>query len=481
MSRTGPRRPASATCRWASRVDRRQRGAVVSVALELAARACALCEGDQAEAVVQRERSGFARFAASQVHQPTLIDNELVTLRVVRGERHGSASTNRLDDDGLSAAAKRAEEAADSASPDPDFPGLADPEEPQAVAGWDEATAALDPASHAERALSAIDAAKGIGLYGYFTSGETELAVASTTGIGVAQAMTDASVLTLAAGNGISGHAAACSWRAGDLDPARVAQEATEKAARTKGAAELIPGRYRAVLEPYAFAELLMWFAFSSLGARSFLEQRSCLAGRLGDQLFHPEFTLLDDGTDERGLPKAFDFEGVPKRPVKLVERGIARDVVWDRRTAAKSGEGRRSTGHAPPPSLATWGPFPESLVVEAGDASTDELIERVGDGVYITRLHYLSIVDERNGVITGMTRDGTFRIREGRLAEPLVNLRFTTAFPELAHDLLGLGKNLMRVSTFDYYDERRPTAAVVPALATESFVVSGSGAAPGL
>ena len=115
------------------------------------------------------------------------------------------------------------------------------------------------------------------------------------------------------------------------------------------------------------------------------------------------------------------------------------------------------------------------------GDASLDDLVELVDDGVYVTRLHYLSVVDERKGIITGMTRDGTFRIREGRVAEPLVNLRFTTAFPELARDLLGLGATPVRVSTFDYYDERRPTAAVVPSLATASFVVSGSGAAPGV
>jgi predicted Zn-dependent protease len=453
----------------------------VSEALELAERACRLCRGDATEAVVQRERSGLARFAASQVHQPTLIANETVSLRVVRGERQGSAATNRIDDEGLLAAARRTEEAADAARPDPDFPGLAPPAVPPDVTGRDPETAELGPAAQAERAWEAIEAAGGIGLYGYFTSGESELAVASTTGLAVAQRMTDAAILALAAGGDVSGYAAACSWRAADLDPAAVAREAAEKALRTRGAEEVAPGRYRAVLEPYAFAELLAWFGFSSLGAQALLEERSYLAGRLGERLFHPAFTLRDDGGDPRGLPKAFDFEGVPKKPVTIVEGGVARDVVWDRRTAARAGAGRRSTGHAPAPSLALMGPLPESLVVEPGDASVEQLVELVGDGVYVTRLHYLSIVDEREGIITGMTRDGTFRIRNGRVAEPLVNLRFTTAFPELARDLLGLGNEPVRVSTYDYYDERRPTATVVPAIATASFTVSGSGSGPGL
>ena len=67
---------------------------------------------------------------------------------------------------------------------------------------------------------------------------------------------------------------------------------------------------------------------------------------------------------------------------------------------------------------------------------------ELVGDGIYITRLHYLGVVDPREGVITGMTRDGTFRIRDGKIAEPLVNLRFTVAVPEMLKDVPGLTRD---------------------------------------
>jgi PmbA protein len=450
-------------------------------ALDLAEQARRLCSADEAEAFAHRERSGLARFAGSQVHQPTLIENESVLLRVVRDGRVGSASTNRTDEQGLRAAARRAEAAADAAPPDPEFPGLAPPAEVAQVEGYDEATAALSPEEQAKAAWSAIDAADGIGLFGYFTSGETELAVASSTGLAVSQSLTDASVLALAASDSESGYADACSWRVGDLDPGAVAREALEKARRTRDAKELPPGRYRAVLEPYAFAELLFAFGYSSLNGLAFIEDRSYLSGRLGKQVFHESFTLVDDGRDPLGLPKAFDFEGVPKQPVTIVETGIARDVVWDRRTAARAGGDRRSTGHALPAPAQGWGPMPMNLAVRPGTASLDELAEQVGDGIYVTRLHYLSVVDGRDGIITGMTRDGTFRIEGGRVTTPLVNLRFTTSFPDLLRDLLGLTIGVTLVNTADYYDDRYPTASLVPGIATESFTVIGNGSGPGL
>jgi len=414
------------------------------------------------------------------VHQPTLISDETLTLRVVRDGKVGCASTNRTDDEGVQEAARRAAEAADSARPDPDYAGLQPPSEVPEVEGFDEATAALTPEEQAAAAGAAIEAAPGYGLYGYFTSGVTEIAVSSSTGHAVAQTMTDASVLAIAASDQESGYAEATSWRAGELDPAAVAQEAAEKAARTKDAVEIEAGTHAAVLEPYAFSELLWYFGFSSLGALSLLEERSYLSGRLGQQLFHESFTLADDGLDPRGLPKAFDFEGTPKQRVVLVEDGVAKDVVWDRRTAKRAG-GRVSTGHALAPPAQGFGPIPFNLSVEGGNASRDELVERVENGIYVTRLHYLGVVDPREGIITGMTRDGTFRIEGGKVTKPVVNLRFTTSFPKLVEALLGLGNDVELVNRNDFYDERYPFGTLVPTVATGAFTIVGTGSGPGL
>jgi len=455
--------------------------AIADRALELAERAWRAAEADEADAIAHVEESGFARFAASEVHQPTLIRDETLTLRVVRDGRVGCAVTNRTNDEGLREAARRAAEAADSAKADPDFAGLQPPAEVPEVEGFDEATAALTPEEQAAAAAAAIEAAPEYGLYGYFTSGVTETAVSSSTGHAVAQTMTDASVLAIAASDHESSYAESTSWRVADLDPAAKAREAVEKAARTRGATEIETGTHAAVLEPYAFSELLWYFGFSSLGALSLLETRSYLSGRIGERLFHESFNLVDDALDPRGLPKSFDLEGVPKQRVTLVADGIARDVVWDRRTAKRAGQGHVSTGHALSPPAQGFGPVPLNLSVQGGDASRDELVERVETGIYVTRLHYLGVVDPREGIITGMTRDGTFRIEGGKITKPLVNLRFTTSFPKLAENLLGLGNDVELVNRNDFYDERYPFGTLVPTVATGAFTIVGTGSGPGL
>ena len=454
----------------------------MSSAAGVAGRALEAAAGDEAEAVVVAERSGLARFASSEVHQPTLIENVVVNLRVIREGRVGWASTNRIEPEGLRDLAARAGEAADSTRADESFPGLAPPEPLPKTDGYDDDTAALGADEQARLAASAIAAASRYPVYGFFTSGVTEIAVASSAGVEAAERLTDATALVIAAGEGASGYAEQSSWAAKEVDPAAVARESDEKAARTLEARPIDPGHYRAVLEPYAFAELLQYFAYDSFGAQGLLEERSYLCGRIGERVFDPKVSIADDALDPRGLPKSFDFEGCPKRRVDLIEDGVARGVVWDRASAAQAGEGAVTTGHAPPPLLREYGPLPFALSVAPGEAaSVEELAELVGDGIYVTRLHYLSIVDPREGVITGMTRDGTFRIREGRIAEPLVNLRFTVAVPELLADVPGLTRETALVNQSDFYGERFPFGVLAPALATARFNISGTGSAPGI
>ena len=454
----------------------------MSRALEIADQTLAAAEGDEAEVLVHAEHSGVARFAASIVHQPTLIDNAVVRARVVRDGKIGWAATNRSDRDSLAEVVRRAGEAADSARPDPDFPGLASQADYPDVGGYDEETATLGAEDQARLAAAAIEGAPDFGLYGYFTSGVTEIAVASSSGLSADQSVTDAVCLCLAANHEASGWSERTSWRIGELDPAEPAREAAETASKTRGAASLEPGTYAAVLEPFAVADLVRWFSYDSLGAQGYLEERSYFCGRIGEQAFDEKISIADDALDAANLPKAFDFEGTPKQRVEMIENGVIRDVVWDRATAARAEDGRASTGHAPPDAWRFYGPLPTAFSMPGGEAgSTEELAELVGDGIYVTRLHYLSIVDPRGGVLTGMTRDGTFRIRDGQIAEPLVNLRFTVAMSDVLAEVPGLGREPMLVNLNDLYDERFPHAALVPALATKRFHITGTGSGPGL
>jgi predicted Zn-dependent protease len=350
------------------------------------------------------------------------------------------------------------------------------------VSGCDEETASLGPEEQARLAAAAIAGTNGAPAYGYFTSGVTELAVRATTGVDVSQRFTDATLLVLASAEGMSGYAIRTSSAVGGIDTAACAAEAAEKAARTKDAQAIEPGAYRAVLQAYALADLINYFAYDSLGALGLLEERSYFAGRLGQKVFDEKITLHDDALDERGLPKAFDFEGSPKQRVALVEDGVARGVVWDRVTARRAGGDARGTGHAPPVGLQSYGPLPFALSLAGGEAeSLDELVAAVDDGIYVTRLHYLGVVHPREGVITGMTRDGTFRIRDGKVAEPLNNLRFTVAVPQMLADVPALTRDVTLVNASDFYGERYASGVLTPSIATAHFNITGVGSSPGI
>jgi PmbA protein len=451
-------------------------------AIDLAERAVAAAEGDGVEAIVQAERSGFARFAGSEVHQPTLIENVSVFVRVVRGKRVGAAAANRVDDEGLRDLARRAAEAAEAAPEDPDLPPLAGGSKLPDVEGNDDETAALGPGDQARLAAEAIAGAGETPVYGFFTSGTATVAVVTSAGFAGEQTSTDTLALALAATDDVSGYAEQTSWAVRNVDPGAVARKAVELAGRTANADELAPGTYRAVLGPYAVGELLQYFAYDTFSGLALIEERSYLAGKLGERHFDERISIADDPLDPSGLPKQFDFEGVPKQRVTLVENGVLRDAVWDSASAARAGGSQRSTGHAPPPAFRRWGPLPFALSLGGGEAeSVDELVELIGDGIYITRLHYLGIVEPRQGILTGMTRDGTFRIREGKLAEPLVNLRFTVSVPNLLADVPGLTRETTLANEAAFYDERFAYGALVPALATARFDVTGNGGRPGI
>jgi predicted Zn-dependent protease len=453
-------------------------------ALDVAERALAFASSasDESDVFVHAERSGLARFAASTQHQPTLVDDVVVTVRAIRDGGVGVAVTNRTSDAGLREVAARAADAAAHARADSDFPGLTSPAEPAAVDGYDERTAELGPDELARFASEAIAATGDTPAYGFFTSGLTELAIASSAGLQASQRLTDSTVLVLASTDGRSGFSTQTASAVDAIEPRACASEATEKAARTHCAVELEPGSYRAVLEPYAIAELLQYFAWDSLNGLGLIEERSYLTGRIGERVFDEKVKLRDDALDSRGLPKSFDFEGVAKERVALVEDGVARGVVWDRRTARRAGGDVRSTGHAPPLALQAYGPLPLALSLAGGDAgSVDDLVAAVDDGIYVTRLHYLGIVHPREGVLTGMTRDGTFRIRHGKLAEPLVNLRFTVALPDVLADVPALTRDVALVNQSDFYGERYPFGVLAPAIATARFNITGNGSAPGI
>ncbi len=178
--------------------------------------------------------------------------------------------------------------------------------------------------------------------------------------------------------------------------------------------------------------------AYMGFGAMAFQEGRSFMCGRVGEQIVGANITIWDDATDPRQMAFPFDWEGVPKRKVMLIENGVARGVAYDSHTAHK--EGRQSTGHAfPAPN--PYGPMPTHLFLAAGEAALDDMIASTGRGILVTRFHYTNVVHEKQTIFTGMTRDGTFLIEGGRVARPVKNLRFTQSIVDALNNVEMVGR----------------------------------------
>jgi predicted Zn-dependent protease len=447
----------------------------MSAELELAERALAFARAD-AQVTVTRERSLHARFARSAPTQATAVDDLTVHVLAVRGGRTGAATTNATSDDGLREAARRADAAADAAGAG-DHPGLPGPAAYRAHDGHDPATAHLDPADAgaALRTAFAVAREDGLEAFGLWTAAEVRLGVASTAGVRAADAVTDAFVkVVLRDDDGRSGYATDAAVAAGGLDVEDAARRSAATVPRGRPA-EVAPGELPVVLGPDAVAELLEFLGVLAFNGLAHAEGRGALAGRLGTRVAAPCVSLSDSPRHPGSLPRAFDAEGVPKAPLPLVQDGIAHAVVHDTRSAARAGAGARSTGHALVPGGAPDGPRPTNLVLLGGGAADlAELAAPIERGLLVNRLWYTNAVIEKETLLTGVTRDGTFLIEDGRVTRPARDVRFTDSALGVLERTQALTAAPRLIGETEFYGRRFASGAVCPALRCGSLRITG-------
>lgn len=396
---------------------------------------------DATELVLVADDHALTRFANSGIHQNVAETNVELRVRAVVGTRRGVAVTNHLAPEALVRAVDTAVANARLQPEDPGFPGLAEPEPVPRVSGYSAATAATTPQRRAAavRDACALAVERGLVASGQFSTIAREITVTNSLGVFAYDTNTRAHFSTVMMGDDSSGFAEGAAVDVDGINVEALAREAVETAVRSRGPVAAPPGEYRVVLQPYAVEELLTYLAYIGLGAQALEEGRSFLNGRQGERLAAPTVELWDDGRDPRGLPRAFDFEGVAKKRVSFLEHGVARDVVYDRETAARSG--RASTGHAlPAPNTA--GPLPTNLFLGTGDAAPADLLAGVERGIWVTRFWYVNVVHPTRTILTGMTRDGTFLIEHGEIARPIRNLRFTSSVLDMLASVERIGRD---------------------------------------
>jgi predicted Zn-dependent protease len=402
---------------------------------------------DQTEVEVFANNSALTRFANNYIHQNVEHSDVDVRVRAVIGQKIGIASTNEISPEALARVAARAFELAEHQRENEDFRSLPRPEPLKQVRGFVEATARCGPEERAAVVGQICEASSRAGLTaaGAFHTTAQEIALANSLGIFAYHTETQADVNTVVMSETSSGYSARVSKDVGDIDGDEIAREAVDKALRGVEPITVEPGDYEVILEPYAVCDMLDFFSYLSFGALAFMEKRSFMAGRLGEPVMSDKISIWDDGYDERGLPMPFDYEGVPKTRVDFIDKGVAKNVCWDSYFAGKAGPDHFSTGHALPAG-ATIGPMPLHLFMGGGDASLDDMVRDVKRGIWVTRFWYTRTVHPLNVVTTGMTRDGTYLIEDGKIVGPVRDLRFTQGYVDALNHVDAVGRDLRLV-----------------------------------
>ena len=407
-----------------------------------------LSSADQTEVLIFSNDEHLTRFAVNTIHQNVSETDVTVRVRAVFGKKTGVASGNDLSDKALQKTVKSAEMAARFQQDNPDFHSLPMPQAAREVDAYFEPTAVCAPEKRAQgaTAICTMSRENNLEAAGAFSTAVNELMVVNSLGTAAYHCGTIAHIVTVIMGETSSGYASADAMDVSKLDPAAVGRVAVEKALRGQNPSEIEPGEYTVILEENAVADMLGLLGYLGFDALSVQEGRSFMNGRFGEKITGDNITIWDDGYDTRGLMLPFDYEGVPKQHVTLIDRGIAKGVVYDSFTAGRE-EGKVSTGHSlPAPN--TWGPVAVNLFMAPGQATKEEMLASTEQGIWVTRFHYTNPLHPVKTVITGMTRDGTFLIEDGQITRPLKNLRFTQSILEAFDRVEMLGSELKLIKS---------------------------------
>ncbi len=418
--------------------------------LETLGKVVKTAKADHTEAVFVGAESGLTRFANNYIHQNVAETNSKVFFRVALGKKIGVAATNAFSVTDLKRALKNALQIARNQQDNPHFAGIPAPAKYALMNTLDEQTVRFTPRQRASK-LKAIfkkAANKDMTLAGSFSTGSGELAIVNSAGVEAYQPFSSAATSVIAMTDTSSGFAQALSRKVGDLDIRDIGGRAIKRAYRCRNPKDIAPGDYEVVLEPAAVASLLEWIGYIGFGSKAFQEETSFMAGKIGQKITGEQFTVYDDATDELGVSFPFDFEGVPKRRIELLTNGVAKGVVYDTISAAK--EQKISTGHALTPDYSGEGGLALNVFVQGGEDSLEDLIGGVENGLFVTRFHYINgYIDTPNAVLTGMTRDGLMRIKNGKLGGGVKNLRFTDGMLRAFSDIRGITAERELVSSW--------------------------------
>ena len=427
----------------------------------LAERVLRLSDADETEVHIDFVADALTRFANNTIHQNVAEQTLSVSVRTVFDGRTARASTNKTDDESLRRAVAASATLARSQPKNPDLLPMPGPQTYPKVNRYFPETAGATPKERAVAVARVTELAEQNKqtAAGIFSTGAAVMAMANSKGLFASYRQSRAEFSITIMEQDSSGWAKASAPDRGQIDTEQLAQRASEKAAASRHPKEVEPGRWTVILEPAAVLDLV-GFLFYDFAGTAVLDQRSCFTNRIGKQVMGENVSIHDDVTHKLQSGPPFDGEGMPRQTVLLVERGVPRHLVYARATAKKMKT--RPTGHGLPlPNQDGEAPF--NLVFAGGNTSLETMVATTDRGILLTRLWYIREVDPYEKILTGMTRDGTFLVENGKISSGIRNFRFNQNILEMLSNV-GQMSPAVRAAGEESFD------MVVPAMKVNDF-----------
>ncbi len=437
-----------------------------------------LSTADEFECLFYGGQSALTRFANNTIHQNVAEENFGISVRTAFGGRTARATTNKFDDQSLQDVVRASESLARVQQEDSDLlsvPGPASdgPRHTQIPSRHFAETAALTPEERAEGVGKIVSIAlkHKLTAAGIFASAESVEGIFNSRGLSDWHTQTSAEISITMLAPDSSGWQKANSPNVALLNPTSLAEIAATKAAKSASPQEVPPGKYTVILEPAAVLDTV-GFGFFDFGGLAILDQRSFLSNRIGSRLFGENITIWDDVSHPLQSGSPFDGEGVRRERVQLVENGVVERLVYARATAEKMKKSEHAgkvgpieaTGHGfPIPN--EMGEAPMNIVFEGPrePKTVDQMISSTERGILVTRLWYIREVDPYEKILTGMTRDGTFLVEDGKVVCGIRNFRFNQSLIEMLSNVEQMSAPV-RTSGEESFD------MVVPAMTVKNF-----------
>ncbi len=439
-----------------------------------------LTSADEVEAHFSGGAFALTRFANNTIHQNVAEENHVLSVRTAFGGRTARATTNKFDDESLRQVVKSSESLAKVQHPDPDllqmpdsYDAVTDTSNAQVPSRHFEQTSAVTPELRAAgvKKIVAVADRHQLTTAGVFSTAESFEGTFNSRGVSRWHPQTSAEISITMLGADSSGWQKANSPDVTVLDPLQMAETAAWKAVDSAHPREIPAGKYTVILEPSAVLDIV-GFMFFDYSGMAILDQRSFLTGRIGTKLFGDNISIVDDVTHPLQAGSPFDGEGVSRQKIKLVENGVVKKVVYARSTAARMKRSEFSndvgpigaTGHGfPLPN--EIGEMPLNIVFAPADnpQTVDQMIASMERGILVTRLWYIREVEPFEKMLTGMTRDGTFLVENGRVQCGIRNFRFNESLIHMLSNVESMS-TAVRASGEESFD------MVVPAMKVRDF-----------